>query len=1142
LNEFRFKNGCDLTRGTRGKAHPQSAFKVFLPNVASPPLPPEASLFALLFFPTALTHWGNKVVLKPDYASVPEAISDHHYVRSTVLQSITLRSFDKNRSLLIEAQAGQGKTTLARQYLTHISTRGLWYPLSPEDNDVVVLIDRLYALLKNSVKHFSSRLLTTMLAKGEISYQNMGRYARILLADLKKAIKEDLFIVFDDLHLIETSPASLKFLEAFLSTPNHGLYFILISRRRIPRQIRALFQSGQCVYLDSQALAFSKKETRNFVLRCMEMPLSRTQLNRLYETTNGWVMGLRFKCLSMRINHPKPGECLDGDAELDFHYFAEEVYPFMASYVSATMLKLALLDEIPLALAHQTGDGQGLCDNLDYLHRNNFFLSQWGDKGDAYAFHHLFRDFLRVKCREQCRAEEIDDFLNMAGRWYEQAQEFEKALSCYLKAKNHDAIEALLEQHGLSIYRKGHLYCVYRLLRQIPGPVTESRSWTSFFLGLIAIELAPASALRCLHISRDLFASQKNRPGELLATTEICFSHIFIDGNLKVGKALFARATELFSQLRHSLPPFYLVRTANALGTCHFYFFGDTNASHACITLAKETARDHDMRTPLVEAYTASCFNRMGQGKFFKSAEEIDAQLIHLSDPMVKNSAKLLARIAHLNQLEITGDFFNYTYLKPILHRQTGDDLAQSTVLQGFTTIWETYQALANGDTDQALQLTDAALARDGAGQSAHITSQFHHLQAFTYGIKKKREKALAAASTSIALRHKAHVPYFVTLQAMIIGAMYVQLDMEEEAETFLTRAIEGSKGLGERFIRCGALAHRAFLNLNRNQTQAALADTGQLLSLMEKERYVHFDTWLPQVMLPVLQFAHAQGVSPEFARSLAARRLNVSFNADNRALPLLDITTLGQFTLRLEGQVILDGTRLSHNEQRLLAAVICSPSLSIGIHDMCHMLWPESDEKKAMRSLKVTLFRLRKKVSHPAFDFQDYLQHKNRQLFLAHCRIDAHDFLDATARGTAQCRNHQHWQAANAFRYALSLWKGPFLKSIAYDDTAGEFNDSFFLNALSNAATSWSALINLHGAPIPEDLELIERSVPRGAGTTEMLKNLFDIHTASGNTGKIHLLTQAYREALVRIGYTDEEVEEELERLWVHETHASMI
>jgi len=41
-DKFMFEGGCDLTRGTRDKTHPQPAFKVFLHSVASPPLPPEA--------------------------------------------------------------------------------------------------------------------------------------------------------------------------------------------------------------------------------------------------------------------------------------------------------------------------------------------------------------------------------------------------------------------------------------------------------------------------------------------------------------------------------------------------------------------------------------------------------------------------------------------------------------------------------------------------------------------------------------------------------------------------------------------------------------------------------------------------------------------------------------------------------------------------------------------------------------------------------------------------------------------------------------------------------------------------------------------------------------------------------------------
>ncbi|VVS92375.1 BTAD domain-containing putative transcriptional regulator [Desulfoluna spongiiphila] len=1077
----------------------------------------------------------------PGHAPDAETPGDRHCLRTSVLQAISQRAFGKKRSLLMEAQAGQGKTTFARQYLDHVTTRGLWCCLEPGDTDAAHLIARLYSLLKSSIKPFASRLVATRLARGDISYQGMGKIAKALRADLKKALKTDLFIVFDDLHHIENSPAALKFLTGFLSQSNQGLYFILISRRRIPRQVRALFQSGQCVYLDSRALAFSREETREFVHRCLEIPLSREQLHRLHRDTCGWIMGIKSRCLGMTSARSVP---LDGNATLDVCYFDEEVYPAMAAHVSNALLKLALLEEIPLPLARQAEDEKSLCETLAYLCRNHFFLSRGEANDDTYAFHPLFRDFLGTKCREQCPPHEIAQFLDMAGKWYEKSHAFLNALSCYVQTQNADAVEALLERQGVSIYRTEEPHAVYDLLRRIPGCESETRGWTLYFSGLLALEADPASALGFLHLSRTLFVTGENLSGEFLATTEICISHILMDAHISVAIPLFDRATELFNRLRPSLSPFCLTRAATALGTCHLFFSGDTNASEACASLAKATAREHGMQTLLVEAYTASCFNRMGRGRFFKSAEELDAQFVHLSHPGTKASARLRAGLAQLNQLEITGDFFNYNHLKPILHRQTRHDLLRHTVFQGISPLWETCQALATGDPDQALQLIDNALASDKASHNAHLQSQLRHYQAYIYGLKNEPEKALQAASVSLALRDQATVPYFVTLQAMVLGAMYVQLDRPEEAEAFLGRAIEKSRGSGERFIRCGALAHRALLNLKRQRTTEAFEDTRNLLSLMEKERYVHFDTWTPRVMLPVLQFAHARGIMPDVALALAEHRLNISFDAQSRILPLLEITTLGRFGLYVEGHELLDGTRLSHNEQRLLAAIICSPSRSIGIHAMFHMIWPDSDEEKALKALKVMLFRLRKKISHPArhpdFDFQDYLQHKNRQLFLAHCRIDAHDFLDAASRGTAQCRNHQHWQACNSFRYALSLWKGPFLQSIAYDDAAGEFNDRFFLNTLSNAATSWSALIATHGDPSREDLELIERSVSRGAGTADMLKNLFDLHTAAGNTGKIRDLTLAYRDALIRTGYTEEEVNEELDRLWDHENGMS--
>ena len=1085
----------------------------------------------------------------PKTETVPGTVRNSSYIRHAVLNTIDLHSFGKMRSILIEAQAGQGKSTLARQYTAHAACPCVWFSLTPDDKDAVVMIEKLYTLLKGSSRHFSSRLIATMIAKGEISYQAVGKYARILLSDLKKNLKKELYIVFDDIHLIEDSPASVKFLSSFASDLGLSLHLILISRRCIPREIRAVFQSGQCIYLDTDALAFSRKETREFVHHHMELPLSRKQLNQLYDTTHGWVMGLSSKCFSIKANAKS---CMTsegphlGNAELDFLYFAEEVYPFMAPSVSVSILKLALLDAIPLGLAREVTGDEAIAEKLAYLCRNNCFLSQQGKQGDTYAFHHLFRDFLRVKCEQKCPALEIHAFLNRAGEWYEEKNDLEKALSCFLKTEGHDKIEALLERHGLEIYRRGRLYGSHQLLQKLPASVVESKCWISFFLGLTAIDIAPSKALHHLTIARALFAACQNEIGELLSAANLCFHHIFIDGQIKTGKTYFYRTTELFQRLRHTLPPFYLARTANALATCNFYYLWDAKASESFVSIAKETARTHDMRSILAEAHTTASFTHMGQGKFFRSAQEIDAQLIHLSDPRVNESAKFLALLSQLNQLEITGDFFNYALLKSSIHRRLHTDTIQHSVLKGFTAIWDTSRCLATGKMDEAMQIITETLAGGEANQSPHLRSQLIHYQAYLYGWFNKPREALTAAADSLALREKAQLPYFETLQAMILGGMYVHLSMRKEAEAYLAKAIEQSEALHERYIRCGALSHRAFMNLRDGHVNEALSDTKQLITYMKLEKYSHFDAWIPQIMGPILAFAHHQGVAPEFVQGLATRRLNVAFHEEGRTLPVLDISTLGPFNLRIGDTLLIQGTQLSQNEQRLLSAIICSPSLSISIHEVCDLLWPDSHGEKAAKALGVMLFRLRKKLANPhispPFDSQDYLQHKNRQLFLTHCRVDAHTFQKMATEGFTLMQGQHYWQASNAFRRALDLWKGPFLKSFSHDDSAGAFNDRSFLLSLSKVATSWSGIIKTHGTPIQEDMERIENVLSHGAGTPDMMRNLFDIHTASGETQTIRHLTQRYREALVKTGYDASEVELELDGLWAAENRETSL
>ena len=58
--------------------------------------------------------------------------------------------------IVIEAQAGQGKTTLVSQFLDYNDNAFIWYQIGHEDSDPVLLLSSLLTNLSSNLPEFSS--------------------------------------------------------------------------------------------------------------------------------------------------------------------------------------------------------------------------------------------------------------------------------------------------------------------------------------------------------------------------------------------------------------------------------------------------------------------------------------------------------------------------------------------------------------------------------------------------------------------------------------------------------------------------------------------------------------------------------------------------------------------------------------------------------------------------------------------------------------------------------------------------------------------------------------------------------------------------------------------------------------------------
>jgi DNA-binding SARP family transcriptional activator len=209
------------------------------------------------------------------------------------------------------------------------------------------------------------------------------------------------------------------------------------------------------------------------------------------------------------------------------------------------------------------------------------------------------------------------------------------------------------------------------------------------------------------------------------------------------------------------------------------------------------------------------------------------------------------------------------------------------------------------------------------------------------------------------------------------------------------------------------------------------------------------------------LALAVQHNYEPAFARKLAADRLHLSLLDNGAAIPQLDIQVLGDIRISCQDIPLLEAEDLTPTQRELLALLLAAPGLKIPQESICLHFWPDSSQNTVRIKFDTLISRLRKTLADalPNNTAALYLNRDKGMLWLAHCRIDAHQFLDGAKRGMVHYRLQEFWQAGNMFTAIEPLWQGEFAPGVTGDDRMRFFRDS--LNtALSEMALAWSDLL----------------------------------------------------------------------------------
>ncbi len=1073
--------------------------------------------------PGNVSHFLPANKLQPPHIDQTRSIRRHHLITEQLPPRLTAQTF-----IIIEAQAGQGKTTLARQYLAYTNTPFIWYQIGREDKEPAVLPAALFLAVSRLIPGGLSEHLITVSTTTSFRSIDLQQQINALLHEITGALAGDLFLVFDDLHLLNFAPATRELLDYLLETAPARLHFILTSRNPLHLNARPLRTSPNLLYLDNDDLALLPEEIESLYEHVWHTPISRSQAQEICARTNGWIMGVflsarpladgtdRYRSWLSTLRHTDPLPC----------FFDAEVLSQVPHRLKDTLIKISFLEEIDRELAIELSGVADLDRFLADLADRNHFIYPLDEDQATYRFHHLFQEYLQHIGRNQLSAHVITTLYRRAANFYLKRGMIDKALKIMRTSGDYCAMEQVVRHHGPRLVANNQSLAVFSLLQDIPHQDLLSHPWLCLYFGLLCADIAPQQSLQFFDSCKACFVDAADQQGELLTLSQLIHYHVVISGDFRAGGKLLKRAQELFEQTLAQLAVEETVLIARNLAAGFFHFTGDTDRARYYAQLSYSCAAAHGSKNLIAAARFIVGYISLLCGDRRVARRETEASYLLTGDSQVGAGNRMALHLMQLCKLSMHGEHPAFFQHRDLVQRELDPLLLSQTIAASYLDLWSAIAALAEGDTTTALEQLECGISRRQTITNHHLLSQYHQWKAFIAALLSDGEAASRSLTAASSLRTSTGGPLHGARQQAMAGATLVIIGRLQEAKPLLHHARQIAERIEAVAVTVCCLAYQTIIALAENDENAVGRLLQDLFTLMNRFGYTYFWGWEPTTMARLLCAAVRMDVAPGFARRLAEKRL-ASFIDDHGMLrPLLIINLLGSFSITSNNERSISAGDLSRQQRELIGLLAASPGQRLAQEQAQLALWPDSPPDKARKSFDTLMARLRRvlteKLGIPA---KHYLRVERGYVQFRHVSIDAISFLHHARHGLKLTDQGLWWQADVAFAKALSLW-ATLQPAISFtdDQTVHFFED--IVTVGHRVCLTWGATLSTLNRT-EEALALLEKAGRLQPADEDAARLRYQLCLTIGKPLKAREVLAEYRRELVRLGFQDTEITE---------------
>ena len=505
-------------------------------------------------------------------------ITPEKNISNLVSRDDLLEELKKNSDrqlIVLSGGAGYGKTSLAKQFVFSRKLKTAWYSIDETDDNLFVFLSYLISSISESDEKAGRGALDILESiqnrEGAPSSHTsvINTVCGTLINDISNYIKDEMYIVLDDLHLLPDEEWAGEVLDYLLKYLPLNVHLLITTREKLPINTGKL-KAKRKFYMISEGLKFTGEEVQKLAGKEYNVELTDDD-TQIIEKIDGWITGLH---LYLQGDRERGAEFIKEGVlpENMYSFFAEDIFASEDDKVKEFLLNSAVLENFTAKDCDEIFKMKNSAEVLGELFGRNVFINQMeiidgGKQEYIYNYQSLFRDFLKRKLDEKVSEAVRVELYRKVGEYYKKS-DLSKAIKYYLLAGDFETALEFIKDFYESSTGSINFPVIESRVAMFPDEMKTGNPFIVFYKGNIEQVLYgnTGSALELFERSAEMFKTIKE--------TGFYVKCIIWVSYLKVNQGKNSEAIELVEEtLKKKISPADKAKLLYRLGTAYSNLF-----------------------------------------------------------------------------------------------------------------------------------------------------------------------------------------------------------------------------------------------------------------------------------------------------------------------------------------------------------------------------------------------------------------------------------------------------------------------------------------------------------------------------------------------------------------------------------------